>query len=157
VERIVGSVGRYGEFDGPFLPTRASVAARWKRIDRASNRGEELPPVSLYNIGDSHVVEDRNRRVSVTHYQGMEMIDAEIVELQARIPAAFAENTGVEGGYHACGGKGYKEGGEAAMLGPFFQTPPPVDEKDRGVVRAVVWVTLGLSVLMTLLSVVLPP
>ena len=53
------------------------MAARWKRIDRVSNRGEELPPVSLYNIGDSYVVEDRNHRVSVTHYQGMEMIDAE--------------------------------------------------------------------------------
>ena len=36
--------------------------------------------------------------MSVTHYQGMEMIDAEIVELHARIPAAFAENTGAEGG-----------------------------------------------------------
>ena len=43
------------------------MAARWKRIDRVSNRGEELPPVSLYNIGDSYVVEDRNRRVSVTY------------------------------------------------------------------------------------------
>ncbi len=43
------------------------------------------------------------------------------------------------------------------MLGPFFQTPPPGDEKDRRVVRAVAWVTLGLSVLMTLLSVVLLP
>jgi hypothetical protein len=43
------------------------------------------------------------------------------------------------------------------MLGPFFQTPPPGDEKDRRVVCAVVWVMLGLSVLMTLLSVVLPP
>lgn len=98
MERIVGSVGRYGEFDGPFLPTRARLAARWKRIDRASNRDEELPPVSLYKLGYSYVVEDRNRRVSVTHYQGMEMIDAEIVELHARIPAAFAENTGAEGG-----------------------------------------------------------
>ena len=36
--------------------------------------------------------------MSVTNYQGMEMIDAEIVELHARIPAAFAENTGAEGG-----------------------------------------------------------
>ena len=98
MERIVGSVGRYGEFDGAFLPTRVSVAARWKRVDRASNRGEELPQVSLYNIGDSYVVEERNHRVSVTHYQGMEMIDAEIVELNARIPAAFAENAGAEGG-----------------------------------------------------------
>jgi hypothetical protein len=53
--------------DRDLLLAWASVAARWKRIDRASNRGEELPPVSLYNIGDSYVVEDGNHRVSVTH------------------------------------------------------------------------------------------
>jgi hypothetical protein len=67
VERIVWSVGRYRELDRDFLLAWASVAARWKRIDRASNRGEELPPVSLYNISDSYVVEDGNHRVSVTH------------------------------------------------------------------------------------------
>jgi hypothetical protein len=34
-------------FDRAFLPARASASARWKRIDWASDRGEELPPVSL--------------------------------------------------------------------------------------------------------------
>ena len=41
------------------------------------------------------------------------------------------------------------------MLGPFKHTPPP--GKDRRVVRAVTWVVLVLVLLMTLLSVVLPP
>jgi hypothetical protein len=45
--RIVGSVGRCEEFDGDFLPTKASVGERWKKIDLAFHRGEELPPVSL--------------------------------------------------------------------------------------------------------------
>jgi hypothetical protein len=48
VERTVGSMGRYGKFDRAFLAVRASVAAKWNGIDRVSNRGEELPPVSLY-------------------------------------------------------------------------------------------------------------
>ena len=48
VERIVGSVGRYGEFDRAFLPAKARVGSKWKRIDRAFHRGEELPPVVLY-------------------------------------------------------------------------------------------------------------
>ena len=52
VEQIVGSVGRSSEFDRVFLPTKASVGERGKRIDRAFHRGEELPPVSLYKIGD---------------------------------------------------------------------------------------------------------
>jgi hypothetical protein len=43
------------------------------------------------------------------------------------------------------------------MLGPFSQTPPPGGEKERRVAHAVAWAMLGLSVLMTLLSVVLPP
>jgi hypothetical protein len=47
VERVVGSVECYGGFDRAFLPARASASARWKRIDWASDRGEELPPVSL--------------------------------------------------------------------------------------------------------------
>jgi hypothetical protein len=96
VERIVGSVGRYGEFDRAFLPARGSAATRWKRIDRASHRGEKLPPVSLSKRGDSYFVEDGNYRVSVTHDQGREMIDAEVVELHVRIPAALSENIGAE-------------------------------------------------------------
>jgi hypothetical protein len=80
VEQIAGSVGRSSEFDQVFLPTKASVGERWKRIDRAFHRGEELPPVSLYNIGDSYFVADGNHRVSVARYQGVEWIDAEVTE-----------------------------------------------------------------------------
>ena len=47
VGQIGGSVGRCSEFGRDFLPARASVGDRWKRIDRAFHRGEELPPVSL--------------------------------------------------------------------------------------------------------------
>jgi hypothetical protein len=80
VEKIVGSVGRSSEFDQAFLPTKASVGERWKRIDRAFHRGEELPPVSLYKIGDSYFVADGNHRVSVARYHGVEWIDAEVTE-----------------------------------------------------------------------------
>src|SRR4028118_1172576 len=68
-ERIVGSVGRYGEFDRAFLPAKASVGERWKRIDRAFHRGEELPPVMLYKVGEAYFVEDGNHRVSVARHQ----------------------------------------------------------------------------------------
>jgi hypothetical protein len=81
VSRIVGSVGRYRQFDRNFMPKKASMQGRWKRVDRAFVRGEELPPVSLYKIGDSYFVDDGNHRVSVARYQGVEMIDAEVVEL----------------------------------------------------------------------------
>jgi hypothetical protein len=85
VEKIVGSVGRTRDFDKAFLPTRGSVATRWKRVDRAFYGDEELPPVRLFKVGDEYFVEDGNHRVSVARYQGVEMIDAEVVELLSRI------------------------------------------------------------------------
>jgi hypothetical protein len=53
------------------------------RIDRAYHRGEELPAVSLYKIGETHFVRDGNHRVSVAKYQGRG--DAEVVELRGQM------------------------------------------------------------------------
>ena len=83
VSKIVGSVGRHDAFDRGFMPTKASVAERWKRVDRAFHRGLELPAVRLYKIGDSYFVEDGNHRVSVAHYQGVETIEADVTEFFA--------------------------------------------------------------------------
>src|SRR5215216_6278577 len=44
VEEIVGSVGRWDKFDRSFLPVRASMAERWKRIDRAVPPCRRLTP-----------------------------------------------------------------------------------------------------------------
>ena len=83
VEKITGSVGRYRDFDGSFLPRKESMGDRWGRIDRAYHRGVELPAVSLYKIGDAYFVRDGNHRVSVARYHGVVEIDAEVVELSA--------------------------------------------------------------------------
>jgi hypothetical protein len=80
VSKIVGSVGRHEAFDRAFMPTKASLAERWKRVDRAFHRGLDLPPVRLYKIGDSYFVEDGNHRVSVARYQGIETIEADVSE-----------------------------------------------------------------------------
>jgi hypothetical protein len=81
VSKIVGSVGRHKEFDGRFMPTKAS-AFKWKRVDRAFRRGVDLPPVSLYQIGDKYFVHDGNHRVSVARYHGVEWMDAEVTEFR---------------------------------------------------------------------------
>jgi hypothetical protein len=83
VERIAGSVGRCSEFDRDFMPARASSKERWKRMDRAFYRGEGLPPVNLYKVGDFYFVLDGHHRVSVAHYHGVEWIDAEVTEFGA--------------------------------------------------------------------------
>jgi hypothetical protein len=80
VSKIVGSVGRAGAFDRGFMPTKASLEGRWKRVDRAFHRGLNLPAVRLYKMGASYFVEDGNHRVSVARYQGVETIEAEVTE-----------------------------------------------------------------------------
>ena len=83
VARIRVSVGRCSEFDRTFMPAKVSVEERWKRIDRAFHRGEELPPVSLYKVGGFYFVLDGHHRVSVASYHGVEWIDAEVTEFGA--------------------------------------------------------------------------
>jgi ketosteroid isomerase-like protein len=86
VSQIGGSVGRCSEFDRDFMPAKASVEERWKRIDRAFHRGEVLPPVSLYKIGSFYFVLDGHHRVSVAAYHGVGWIDAEVREFGAVLP-----------------------------------------------------------------------
>ncbi len=84
VWQLGGSVGRCSEFDRDFMPAKASVEERWKRIDLAFHRGEQLPPVSLYKVGSFYFVLDGHHRVSVASYHGAEWVDAEVTEFRAR-------------------------------------------------------------------------
>jgi hypothetical protein len=93
VEKITGSVGRYRDFDGSFLPLKAGMADRWGRVDRAYHRGEELPAVSLYKVGDAYFVRDGNHRVSVARYHGVAAVDAEVVELRGHKRTNAAQGT----------------------------------------------------------------
>ena len=90
VSKIVGSVGRHRDFDRAFLPSKPALGTRWRRIDEIMHREEELPPVSLYKIGDAYFVKDGNHRVSVARQQGIEMLDAEVIELRSRVPVDSA-------------------------------------------------------------------
>jgi hypothetical protein len=88
VDQIVGSVGRWRDFDRSFLPARASVGHKWKRIDRAFQKGEDLPPVELYEMGDAYFVVDGHHRVSVARYHDVPTLEASVVEFHPKLPAA---------------------------------------------------------------------
>jgi len=96
VEKIVGSVGRSGDFDRAFMPARMSLEARWKRVDRAYHGGQDLPPVALFKVGESYFVEDGNHRVSVARFQGVEWIDADVTILHGSVSAAPVQKSGKE-------------------------------------------------------------
>ena len=86
VNKIIGSVGRYRDFDRVFLPTQDVTAGRWRSIARARYADVSLPPVQLYKVGDAYFVLDGNHRVSVARECGVEFVDAEVIEVEARVP-----------------------------------------------------------------------
>ncbi|MBQ8013240.1 MAG: transcriptional regulator [Treponema sp.] len=85
VRLIVGSEGRYKDFDNRFFPKSMHLKARWEHIDMAHINDIALPPISLYELGGVYFVRDGNHRVSVAKAKGIEFIDAEIVSLQSEI------------------------------------------------------------------------
>ncbi|MFW6234324.1 MAG: transcriptional regulator [Spirochaetota bacterium] len=85
VDRIVGSEGRYHDFNRGFLPKREELRNRWTRVDKAHLQDIVLPPVHLYEIGGVYFVRDGNHRVSVARTQGMRAIDAEVISLNSAI------------------------------------------------------------------------
>jgi hypothetical protein len=93
VEEIVGSVGRWRDFDRSFLPAKASVGQRWKRIDRAFQRGEELPPVELYKLEEAYFVVDGHHRVSVARYHDVPTLEAAVAEFHPKLLAGPAPAT----------------------------------------------------------------
>jgi hypothetical protein len=85
LDSIVGTVGRTREFDRGFRPTSNRTRQRWERIAGAQRRGEPLPPISVYRIGDVHFVRDGHHRVSVARAQGRSDIDAYLTEVTTRV------------------------------------------------------------------------
>jgi hypothetical protein len=81
VDRIVGSEGRYRDFNRHFLPRREFLRSRWISIDMAHYNDVPLPPVRIYEVGGVYFVRDGNHRVSVARMRGQIMIDAEVTKL----------------------------------------------------------------------------
>jgi len=85
IKLIVGSEGRYHDFNKFFLPKREHLRSRWKRVDEAHIKDIILPPIQLYEIGGVYFVRDGNHRVSVAKTQGVEFIDAVVTSLATEI------------------------------------------------------------------------
>ncbi len=85
IDKIIGSENRYHDFTLAFFPRKDMLRSRWQSIDDAHLKNIDLPPISAYKLGDYYFVRDGNHRVSVAKMQGVEFIDAEIVELDSQI------------------------------------------------------------------------
>ena len=82
LDSIVGTTepDKARAFDRAFRPPQWS-RGRWQLMWMARSRGTELPPISVYRVGDQHFVRDGHHRVSVARSLGESTIDAEVVQL----------------------------------------------------------------------------
>jgi len=86
IEKIVGSVARYNDFDRAFIPRQRHTKSRWVSIDMANLQDVILPPIEVYKIGEMYFVKDGNHRVSVAREKGQAFIDAHITEIVTQHP-----------------------------------------------------------------------
>jgi hypothetical protein len=87
LDSIIGTVDRSREFDRDFRPTSPRVRERWQRINLAQRKGEAMPPIDVYRIGELHFVKDGHHRVSVAHALGYRDIDAYVTEVLTQLGA----------------------------------------------------------------------
>ena len=87
LDSIVGTVDRGREFDRRFNPTSGRVRPRWERINTAQRKGQAMPPIDVYRIGELHFVKDGHHRVSVARALGHKDIDAYVTEIITELGA----------------------------------------------------------------------
>jgi len=87
---IVGSVGRYHDFNRSFLPLMSNQQEqdRWARVKAALDdpSGVGWPPIDVYQVGEVYFVLDGNHRVSVARQEGFSHIQAHVIEVKTDIP-----------------------------------------------------------------------
>ena len=62
----------------PLLPPSPNTRGRWERIAEARKRGEAMPPIDVFQIGDLYFVQDGHHRVSVARAMGDKDINANV-------------------------------------------------------------------------------
>jgi hypothetical protein len=87
LDSIIGTVDRSREFDRDFRPTSPRVRERWQRINLAQRKGEAMPPIDVYRIGELHFVKDGHHRVSVARALGHKDISAYVTEVLTQLGA----------------------------------------------------------------------
>ncbi len=87
LDRIVGTVDSTRDFDRRFRPTSNRVRERWERLALAQRRGEPIPPIDVYQVGELYFVSDGHHRVSIALAMGQQTIDAYVTEIRTALPA----------------------------------------------------------------------
>ena len=81
IEKIVGSVGRYHEFDAHFKPKGYDSEDRLQGIKKSMREGRPIPPISLYQIKNKFYILDGHHRYSAAKEIGFKDIRSHVLEL----------------------------------------------------------------------------
>ena len=86
LKAIIGSVGRYTDFNRNFLPRRDELSPRWAKVKSVLRDLDEMPPIRVYQIGEAYFVMDGNHRVSIARERGLTHIKAYVTEIHTKVP-----------------------------------------------------------------------
>jgi len=86
LDKIIGSVARYDDFTRSFLPKKDTDEERWVELKAAVNDMVGIPPIEVYQIGDTYFVQDGNHRVSIARQLNSKTISAYVTEIKTRVP-----------------------------------------------------------------------
>ncbi len=108
LERIIGSAGRYTNFDLGFRPVALPDRRRWERLKEVRDAGSDLPPVDLIQVGDKYLVMDGNHRIAVAAARGEGAIAARVTRLRTGqlIPDEKCTRLGYRLNNNGCPGEG---------------------------------------------------
>ena len=92
LNRVLGSVDKVRDFDPEVRPRSGRSRERWERLDEAVRRGQAIPPIDVYQVGDLYFVRDGHHRVSVMRALGMTTIEADVTRVFTMLdPAGVAK------------------------------------------------------------------
>lgn len=84
LDSIVGSVGRYFDFNRQFYPLSDGDEDRWAGIKQMVE-GMGLPPIEVYKVGEVYFVLDGHHRVSVARQVEATHIESYVNEFRSKI------------------------------------------------------------------------
>ncbi|MDQ7822343.1 MAG: DUF4032 domain-containing protein [Candidatus Eremiobacteraeota bacterium] len=80
LEEIVGTVGRYRDFDGTYLMSNIDSKRRLEDLIALYKKKGEFPPLDLYKIKDHYFILDGHHRLIAARQMGLEAVRARVVE-----------------------------------------------------------------------------
>jgi DNA-binding Lrp family transcriptional regulator len=81
LDRIIGSVGRYRDFDSSFQLKDHLPHEKLESVKKMMREGKPISPVELYQLKDAYYVLDGHHRVAAAKEFGFKEIEARIVQV----------------------------------------------------------------------------